>query len=204
MLKNSLFPTHLNTNRQTWWTHTCCAHCFHSTVWVDLGVEGVINQQIVSAELLDECWDSRSRPISCAVVTLHRISVITSRVLCYWVIQSRSLGKSEKTPDAACDQKYTFVFCSHHTVVINISPPPSKWSSLWWTSSPMLSLSYCPPPSISQSALVIPIYLLQGLYIPIYHLSPQRCPLSHYFLCLSSSPWHALSSDAALFRSVLL
>lgn len=51
--------------------------------------------------------ESGSQPISCAVVTLQRISVITSRVVWYWVIQSRFLKESvsKKTPDGANNQK---------------------------------------------------------------------------------------------------
>lgn len=69
-----------------------------------------------------------------------------------------------------------------------------------------LFFALCLPRSLtspSQSAPIIPIYLLPWLYITIYHLSSLCCPPSHYLLCLFYSPWHT-SLSLSLFRRCLV
>lgn len=81
---------------------------------------------------------------------------------------------------------------SQQTLVINTSPKKSNDScmmGMFCIPLPLCLFSVCLDPS--QSALIIPIYLLLCLYITIYHLSSLCCPPSHYLLCLFYSPWHA-------------
>lgn len=139
--------------------------------------------------------------ISCVVVTLQRISLITSYVVWYWLFQSCFFKWSltYKTPDGTNNQKDALVFLpsSHQTVVIK-SPNSSEHScmmDIFCSVQPsaciwlFFSLSACSDLSLSVSSY----YPNLSPALTLHHYLPLIfcCPPSHYLLCLFDSPWHA-------------
>lgn len=158
--------------------------------------------------------------ISCVVVTLQRISLITSYVVWYWLFQSCFFKWSltYKTPDGTNNQKDALVFLpsSHQTVVIK-SPNSLNIRALLYDGHFLQCAAHCLHLSLflalcllrslplsqlllSQSISCLDFTSLFTTYLLLPSLSLFALSFRLSLTCISLPP----SSDAALFSSVLV